>query len=340
MPVVAAGALIILLAAFVALGSAALSRSVSGGFIGWLEKAALQSLAIAGPLAEYALKLTRYVTHALGSHFAQIEGQAAAFLSGLAQYVELVGEATILWPYDLSRALYWLTHTEVPRLLRALPTSVTHLVQKFYKVTERITKVVYRDAKAVPHTAERVIVQKLPWSIRRDFPLLHWVRTHLRGIERAIAAAAAIAVALPRVIAHPVPIPWGRTVTGIRKRLRRLEKLLGATGAVALVTAAFVKMGLEWVLCKDFKRLGRRIGCGGFGLLADLLGSTFTALGVTDICALSGAVTTLAEWFRPLLIDLVDVENFLVGCHGATAPPDLQLTAYRVPPLVNAAPLV
>jgi hypothetical protein len=36
--------------------------------------------------------------------------------------------------------------------------------------------------------------------------------------------------------------------------------------------------------------------------------------------------------FEPALLSLVDAEDALVGCHGATAPPLLSLSALHLPP--------
>jgi hypothetical protein len=130
-----------------------------------------------------------------------------------------------------------------------------------------------------------------------------------------------------------------RTVEGEIGRLSRVEKLLGVAAFTGLVIRALDRLGLRWLRCPALGRIGRRIGCGGFGLLEDLLAASFTGLILTDVCEFAGAMTRLAEWYRPLLMDFVDAEDALIGCHGATKPPPLGLPRLYLPPVPDPLPL-
>lgn len=122
-------------------------------------------------------------------------------------------------------------------------------------------------------------------------------------------------------------------------RIRAGEKVIVSTAVVGAVAVALGRLGLGWLRCSSFKSLGRKIGCGGFAALDDLLFGAVTALAVTDICEFAAAATVVAEAIEPLLIELVDVENALVGCHGATKPPDLVLRYGNAPASIRALPL-
>lgn len=100
------------------------------------------------------------------------------------------------------------------------------------------------------------------------------------------------------------------------------------TGAVAI---ALGRLGMAWPKCENWKRIGKSV-CGlPLGLIEDLFATSVIALAITDLCAYADAVESLAQAVTPALMALVDVEEALVGCHGATAPPDLAYTAPRLP---------
>ena len=137
-----------------------------------------------------------------------------------------------------------------------------------------------------------------------------------------------------------------RDIAGLRSRTKATEAELSkvwdyvrshpwtvVTDAfVAAVAVALARLGLNWIKCPALGRLGRRFGCGGFDLIEELLGAEIVALAAADLCDFSALVTSAAEDFVPALMALVDVEDALVGCHGATKPPALRLPALRLPP--------
>lgn len=171
------------------------------------------------------------------------------------------------------------------------------------------------------------------------------VRVKWRGLTRG-QVAAMIAAAAGTFVTHlpgktiyqrirEVERPDGYT----RKRLRRLEKLLAASGAVALVSVAFRRMGLDWLRCKSLSKLGRRIGCGGFAVMEMLLGGTMEAFVLSDLCRFTNLLTAATEKLRPALLRLVDVEQALIACPGNSAPAVLHMPPLDIPPLVNESVL-
>lgn len=118
------------------------------------------------------------------------------------------------------------------------------------------------------------------------------------------------------------------------ERLRRLERLLGTAAFAEAVALALATLGVSWIRCRNWKRLGRSV-CGlPSDLLGMLLGDAIIALAATDLCDLEYAVIVAAEQFEPVLYAFVDVEEALVGCHGNTRPPD-----HALPPLYLPTPV-
>lgn len=101
------------------------------------------------------------------------------------------------------------------------------------------------------------------------------------------------------------------------------------TGAVAV---ALSRLGFGFLRCRSWQSLGRRMTCGTAGLLDDLLFAAIETFAVLDICDFANAAESLALTFQSTLMELVDVENALVGCHGATAAPLLSLPTLHLPP--------
>jgi len=122
-------------------------------------------------------------------------------------------------------------------------------------------------------------------------------------------------------------------------RVRALDKVIGAGVLTGVVSLALARLGGSWIRCANWRTLGRRV-CGiPLGLLDELLASAFLAFAVTDICDFAIGAQAVAQELVPLFTTLVDVENALVGCHGATAPPALTVAAVAVPPALDPLPL-
>jgi hypothetical protein len=171
------------------------------------------------------------------------------------------------------------------------------------------------------------------------------VRVKWRGLTRG-QVAAMIAAAAGTFVTH---LPGKTIYQRIReqakpdgftkKRLRRLEKLLAASGAVALTSVALRRMDLQWLRCRSLSKLAKRIGCGGFGVMEMLLGGTMEAFVLSDLCRFTNLLTATTEQLRPALLHLVDVEQALIACPGNSAPAVLHMPPLDIPPLVQESAL-
>lgn len=304
MPLLLGAPLLIIVAGLVAYGLAYQSRQLGSGWIGWLAQQAADTAGVFGLGAEAALNLARWLSHELGSAFKPVESVLARWLSGLARYVREVGEATLLWPVELFATVQWLSWHLIPRKIAA---ALKVVYAELARVAGRVhvpARVVIRMPKLTRAQVKAALAALLPATLLRDIPLLEWLRRHRHALAHAIARTAGRAAAVPAAIAHDLPVPWGRTIRGVRARLRRLEKLAAGGLAVAAVVAALGKLRLGWLRCRNWRRAGRAV-C---GLDVDLLealiaGSVVIAGSVSikevtrDLQAVMGELTPLVGRF-------------------------------------------
>lgn len=142
---------------------------------------------------------------------------------------------------------------------------------------------------------------------------------------------------LSHVVEWDIPRLWRRTRV-IQNEWERAWKwirthplAIPAAVATALTMAVLRRAGVNWIRCSNWKRLGSAVCRLPLGLIEELLSTAIVAFAATDICDFANAAETLAEQMKPALLALVDVEDALVGCHGATKPPALPLPALRLP---------
>jgi len=161
------------------------------------------------------------------------------------------------------------------------------------------------------------------------------VLPRIRSLEREVNGE----IVRERLRARAAERTAEREITNLWKWTRTHTLEAGTLAFAGAVAWALSRLGLGWLRCSSLSRLGKRIGCGGFGALEELLFGAVTALAVTDICDFAALAYGVAQDLEPLLLGLVDVENALVGCHGATAPPALSIGRLSLPVVANPLPL-
>ncbi len=295
------------------------------GVVGWLRIGIPgHSKRVLGPLADAIV----YVTHAID---------------------RLIGVA-----YDLFTApvaAYWHTLAEVPiQTANSLAWFTSATVHKFEWI----------EREYVPGFVKRELTSGLvPLGVAlAALHVLHnstipGLRHRIDGLRAATLGALAAVTARLTVVYHAttVTLPHriatlgdviGRTARQARahaRRLHRLEGLLASGAFAAAVAVALGRLGLKWTRCGSLNRLGRRVGCAPWAMLEDAFLGSFVALAATDLCRWATLIGASAEQAVPLFLELVDVENALIGCHGNTAPAPLRVTGYTATPLVDAVSL-
>lgn len=188
------------------------------------------------------------------------------------------------------------------------------LRQLLHLLGRGIDRVDHRIDTLLGSLAERIDARVLPRIRAIDHTIDHTLRPDIAGLR-----------ARTRTILDELGRVW--------ERLRRLEKLLGTAAFAEAVAVALATLGVSWIRCRNWKRIGRGV-CGLPGDLLDfLLVDGIVALAATDLCDLEYAVIVAAEQFEPVLYAFVDVEEALVGCHGNTSPPDRELPTLYLPPV-------
>ena len=196
---------------------------------------------------------------------------------------------------------------------RSAEHAIAHRIPK--TVTETIVKPVQRIARGAL-TALTNRVTALEHTV-------HQIRPQVNYITRLV-------VDVPKSLRLRV----GRIETRLRKDehdIAQLQKKVGVAGMAGIFGAVLVKLGLDWLRCRNVSRLGRGICRMNPNLLRYLLGASFEAFAVLDLCALIKAEVALAEWFQPLMMELVDVDEWLIKNCGYTKAPDLTLPPLTLP---------
>lgn len=261
-----------------------------------------------------------------------VEQKIVSFLSGAAQSADAKMGAAF---HELARVIDWLGE-EIARHANLLATLATLIVgQSFVGTIHLAINAVRALVRGVGHTASVAIhrIETLEKRLARQ--AVADVLPRVGRLEREIGHA--VEWDIPALRRRSVTIE--RSLDRLWQRIRRLDKVIVDTAFVGAVAVALGRMGLGWLRCNSVRNIGKRLGCGGFGALEGLLFEAGVAVLATDICDVAGVTAEAAMVLRPVLMELVDVENALVGCHGATRPPALRLSALSLPPVPDPLPL-
>ncbi len=189
----------------------------------------------------------------------------------------------------------------------------------WHGLTHRVQTVTHTITERIVHTVVKPITRTITATAgisRATYNTLAHRVTTLQAEVRHIAAT------LPHDIAL-APARVGITAKQLRRlsrRLTRVEELTVGLGAVALVTAALVRMGFKWVKCDSAKSLSRKLTCSHFAFLEGFFAEAFEALLVLDLCRFALAAQKLARFVVPQLGAVLLVENAVCLGGGATLP--------------------
>lgn len=330
--------LLLILTAFVAYAMATLQHSQSTGLVGWLTGKLADLPIIGGLSVKQILKLDQWMTSLIGRHFKQVERYAVRWLSLLAQFTRSNSKAALSLGAPVWALAYWLVHIEIGRQAKAHDKPIAKTAN------EALAVATDARSRAVGHKAAPIIVKqgarvtKVERVVMPHAEEWDWINSHWGGIKRAVALASvgALAPTLPRV--KPLAWPYGLTPTSIRRRLHRVERLLGV-GAMAVAVAAVFRVSAECVTNGNIGRLMRFFCRSPKWLLDLLILGAVEAFIVTDLCEFTWLLRKAAKAEVPALMELVSVENALLNCHG-----DNSLIAFRLPdatptPLQGVSPL-
>ena len=206
----------------------ALSNAIANWLVGWVRTIPL----VGGTLADLILRGAKWLSNTFGNIFLRLARKGIQWVSGLAQYVWAASDLFFLWPIKLLTVVRWLLTQEIPRLIAALPGSLTKLVHAARAILASLEGDVAKLWAHLPGTVRDIVKAAVLallgpfWVLLRE--LLHaWPK-----ITRAAAHAGGIAA------------PWVY-LPGLRKDVRSLrkefDKVKGILG-VAVFAATLAKV--------------------------------------------------------------------------------------------------
>lgn len=273
--------LLVIIAAFVVLGMAVTARASGSAFSGWLSGLGRVARIVVGVPAEIAVALARWITNQVGAEWSDLERLAVTWLAGVQQWAEKVIGGALVWPYTLVRVFDWIVDVELPRLLRAIPHAASVVVHSVTTRVVHIERTVTRLPRLSAALARALVASAVATYVAPYLYQLRWLRAHFH--------------ALTAVLPHAIPLQWGRTVTGIRKRLRRLELITAGGVAVGAIAVALQRLGLGWVRCSNVAKAGKALCRADAKWLENLLLGTLAIFGTISLRTFAVEVYALTD---------------------------------------------
>lgn len=325
----------LLLTVLVALALANLQHTQSTGFLGWLSSAASKALFVGKPLADLIIRLDKWMTHAIGRHYQQIESRAVKWISGLALYQKLMAATSLVWPAWLLATLTVLIHRIIPRRVKAqtdpIARTATHA-----DATARVALRGVQDLERVGHKG--AVAKTVPVIERVAMPHASewdWIHHHWKALTEAVLSVGAPAIALPRPLAKALPWPFGTTPKQLFRRFRRVEALLGVTG-FALIMARVLRIANP--RCLSSGPIGKvaRALCGmSSQALEDLLGLLVDVVLIANVCDAIDLLDLALKPFVPIVEGFVTVADAALCGGDFPAAPDDSSVALSLPPVTG-----
>lgn len=283
--------------------------------------------------------LDEAVIRRLGAWAAQSEHAAGYFFHGAAWIIEWATYETALLARDTYRFADKLLNHTLPRwakyaVLAAFPPAllaalVYDAIRKEYPNLKRLIRA------AITAGIGTIAIPRLH-ELERDLERLRaWLAKHKSAA--AILGAVGGAVALPWTHIFPRLKAIERWDGLTKKRLRRLEKILGAAGAAAIMANA---LGLSSWRCITRGNIGRvsRALCGlSTAAIEDILGLLVDVFVLVNICE---TITLLEQGFSLIAGPLNDwigtADEMFVHCNY-DLPGALPDAALSLPPVTGVA---
>jgi len=327
----------------VALGLIKIVDSFLRAFFGFEEDTLGRILGLFGSAGHWVQsKITaaeQKATNELGKAAHALEGVLADYLNDLGVAVaalghEIMGGAIAFWVLT-----QWLVHGVK---VAALGPRLDERLRHDRAIGARVKRLEHSDrahARALDHPASPPIAAGIHTRLKPIATHLNHIgavelpgiRARQRVAERTIPQDIAGLRARVREAENGVEHLW--------QRVRHLDRVTTGVLAGALVATALGRLGMGWLRCSNWRRIGR-LGCRiPAGLLEGLLGDALEAFVVADLCDFMAALSTAVREVEPLLEGLVVVEGALIGCRGATAPAEMATGPLDLPPVSSGLTL-
>lgn len=326
MPVLLAIPLITLVALLVSLGLATINKSQSDAQVSfWTQVWRKTIYAYVVLPVKLSLELAKYIAHQLGIHFEAYVEHGVAWFAGLEEAAAYTGIYLYRHAGAFHRFADWLLNHKMPKERKV--TSDLAAQKALIKAGKMVPLRSVRENQAIYTAAklrtrlEGIILKDLTHDARfraaiaADLPLARplpgsrggvtkgQVRAWVKAYTAALLAAAGVVLPLPRGGHAPaIPRPQAKTNADVNKRIKRLEKSLGALGLLAGVSAATLSEIGRFLRCPNTRGI-RKAWCG-----ADL-GALLGLLGGIALIESRFSIVTLAE-------EMLQVEQGMVALIG------------------------
>jgi hypothetical protein len=278
------------------------------------------------------IKLDQWMTHYLGRHFQAVEKHAVNWLGGLDQASRRYAKAALSVAAPVWGLAYWLVHVEIGRQAKAHDKPIARNAAQAKAIAKRAEAASVGAHAQAPTRTNTKTVTKVERVVMPHAEEWTWINHHWQGLKHAISLAAAgvLAPTLPRV--KPLAWPRGLTPTAIRRRLGRVEALLGVT-AFAAVMARVLRVTPRCLTDGNVGKVARRLcGLSARGL-EDLLGFLVDAFLLVNICE---TITLMEQGLSlidgPLNEWIGTADKMFVHCKY-DLPPKLAPVRLSLPPL-------
>lgn len=306
------GGLAILLTAFVAYGQAFTQHSQNRGFLGWLASQAIDTAKAAIWITEQVIPLTSFILHELGHTFNVAYSTAARWVGGIENYIQMTGAAVVQLGLAMNDWTKWMVYHYVPSVVHGVTAPVTRVIHGTTVRIVRIERTIVKVPSLTRAQVKALVAVAIPGIVARELPYFDWLKKHLKTLERLVEGAGAAVLG--------AGVPLIKDLIGIRKRIGKLERTLVGTAAVGLVATALARLGLTWIRCNNWKRIGRHV-CGlPSEAVSLLIGAAGAALTVVELCNIARAAAFAAEEALPALEALLLVEDAVCLGGGAAYP--------------------
>ena len=286
MPVLLVIPLFVLAGVFVAVGLAAANSATSGALTSWITNT-LRFVPVFGvAIAEVTLQLTRWVGYKLGQFAEPLVEMAVQWVSSLRLTTIGLWVSGLEAPVEAFRITSALVWHVIPNAIKHATLATVHTVTRLQPIIQRLPGQVVKYIRVSEAQLVRALNHAWPALTHGYLDSWNWLRRHERQIAAAIAATVG-GLTIPHVLGRDLPVPWGRTVNQIRRRLRALEGRIAGGVAVAAVTVALTRLGLNWIRCSNVAKAGRGLCRAPAKWLESLIAGLVVVYGVVNIRTLA-----------------------------------------------------
>lgn len=263
-----------IVAALVALALCWMARSIAapivnvvGKELGWLNRGVAW---LTNRFIDLGIELTKNIAPV----FFDGVGAIVGWLHSIGQFSEYTAHAIERSAVTLSKFSDWVVTTYIPNHAKAIVSHVTQVtLTQVHRIALSKAQLVTLEHQLDGYI-HRAIAATIPGVVPKAWPRINW--TPKRWREWLGLAAGAGALALPGSLAweRELSKELHKGLTSVEKRLRSVEKVLGATGAAAVVTYGLAKIGLGWMTrCTNLRHIGKSFCGADLSALIGLFGA-------------------------------------------------------------------